>query len=117
MTQGEKKRDSKSQAEASVEKSMQGAYGSGGSYGTGGGFDDEADQDPERRQTGTRSILEDDDAVASRSARSAAQQDDEHNAGFEREVDPNDAPPAASEAIRSGDEEQLAAKKRRGSRI
>jgi hypothetical protein len=87
---------------------LQGKYGSGGSYGVGGGFDDNDSQD---------STPQDPDGRAARAARSEAQQDDKHNGGFEREVDPDAAPPLfGRDAPRTPEEEQLAAKKRRGSR-
>lgn len=86
---------------------LQGRYGSGGSYGVGGGFDDKDGHD---------SAPDDSDGRAARAARSEAQQDGQQTAGFEREVDPDAAPPKVYEAPRTQEEEQLAAKKRRGSR-
>lgn len=86
---------------------LQGRYGSGGSYGVGGGFDDKDGHD---------SAPDDPDGRAERAARSEAQQDGQQMAGFEREVDPDAAPPKAHEAPRTREEEQLAARKRRGSR-
>jgi hypothetical protein len=87
---------------------LQGWYGSGGSYGVGGGFDDKDGHD---------SAPEEPDGRAERTARSEAQQDGDQSAGFERETDPDAAPPKVPDAARTPDEEQLAAKKRRGSRI
>lgn len=87
----------------------QGKYGSGGSYGVGGGFDDEGGRD---------STPEAADERAARAARSEAQQDGQQAEGFEREVDLDAAPRAPRhEAARSPEQEQLAAKNRRGSRI
>jgi hypothetical protein len=98
-------------------KPEQGVYGSGGSYGVGGGFDEEdpASASERRRDSGTR-----DDADAQRldqAARSEAQQEAEQRSGFEREVDADAAPPSSGDEPRSAQEEALAAKKRRGSRV
>lgn len=98
-------------------KPEQGVYGSGGSYGVGGGFDEE---DPESapdsgRDGGTR-----DDADGQRvdqAVRSDAQQEDQQRSGFQREVDADAAPPASGDQTRSSQNEGLAAKKRRGSRL
>jgi hypothetical protein len=86
----------------------QGVYGSGGSYGVGGGFEDDEGRD---------TLPEDEDQRAARAARSEAQQEGEQSKGFERDVEPDAAPPVFPEAARTGEEEELAAKKRRGSRL
>ena len=88
---------------------LRGTYGSGGSYGVGGGFDDD--------QEGRDSVPDDPDGRPARTARSEAQQEGQQIAGFEREVDPDAAPPKFHDEARTPEEEQLAAKNRRGSRL
>lgn len=87
----------------------QGRYGSGGSYGVGGGFDDADGRDSAPGRP---------DGRADRAARSLAQQDGEQAGGFEREVDPEAAPPSVKrDNPRTKEQQQLAEKNRRGSRI
>jgi len=87
---------------------LQGRYGSGGSYGVGGGFDDDE---------GRESVPDKPDEPAGRTARSEAQQDGEQIMGFEREVDLDAPPRALEDTTRTAEEDQLAAKNRRGSRL
>ena len=86
----------------------QGVYGSGGSYGVGGGFDDDEQRDEAE---------DPDDRPTQQAIRADAQQDRAKVVGFEREVDPDAAPPTFPEAARTAEEQALAAKKQRGSRI
>jgi hypothetical protein len=87
----------------------QGTYGSGGSYGVGGGFDD----DDESRDT----VPEDPDERVARAARAEAQQEGQQVEGFEREVDEHAPRPPFRDAARTPEQEELAAKKQRGSRV
>lgn len=116
MAQDDQKRrtsDVEPIARVALPKPEQGAYGSGGSYGVGGGFDDD-----EGRHSAPEGPDDDSsDGREARAARTNAQQDGEQHAGFEREVDPDAAPPRFRDSAHSPDEAALAAKKRRGSRI
>lgn len=104
-TQGRERASAEQQARA---KQAQGHYGSGGSYGVGGGFEDD-----EQRDSAPDSAAGDPE---DRAARVAAQQDDSQMSGFEREVDPDAAPPRAPREARTRDEQALAEKNQRGSR-
>ena len=94
-------------------KGQQGVYGSGGSYGVGGGFEEGESRNntPAPRESAPDGL----DMQGER-ARGEAQQEGAQKLGFQREVDPDAAPPDVPDQPRTQREQELAERNRRGSR-